>query len=689
MPKPRERNPNDKIKGKGGGRVKKDTRRQMTAKFRKELAERQRGNAESPDTQAANQTEEVTAAAVEEVGESAGNSVNKATDALHKYRQEKKRQNRQKKETGQRPDRTPPAQDIPRTPGTPATSDIPTALGNTASAREPALSNLSENFTFPGRSAKPMEPADTAAPKPPTPQERMRRQAVEDRREQFRHPKQATIPQNNEAPGSLPHYGGSHSTTGISKEHRSLGNQSINQSIKERPRRSTGPKEKPPGGAFTPKTRKSVEQAAQKRASAKTSVLTGKKPATKKVMERARHKARRDAQMKMAQRTQKAAKAAADLSKKAVVAAGKVVAAIISALAGLVGGGVLIAALCVVMLIAAFIASPFGILFSNEPSKNAVPLNTAVSQINMELTDKLADIQTGEYDSIDTQGQIPNWREVVAVFAAKTAGADDGIDVAALTSDRVERLRAVFWDMCAITSEEESIDHPATSTTEAWTETVLHITITAKTADDMRTAYQFSDYQNQALTELLAELDTMGVLLDDLSISQEKALALFRSLPDDLSPERKAVIKAACALVGKVNYFWGGKSLVIGWDSRWGTLQKVWADGSSTTGTYRPYGMDCSGFVDWTFYNATGGSYIIGHGGGAHAQHTYCTSIDWDEAIPGDLVFYPDDEHVGIVGGRDEAGNLLVIHCASSANNVVITSADGFTSIARPNYYTE
>lgn len=69
-------------------------------------------------------------------------------------------------------------------------------------------------------------------------------------------------------------------------------------------------------------------------------------------------------------------------------------------------------------------------------------------------------------------------------------------------------------------------------------------------------------------------------------------------------------------------------------------------------------------------------------------QHTYCTDIAWDEAVPGDLVFYPDDEHVGIVGGRDETGDLLIIHCSSSANNVVITGKSGFTSIARPHYYS-
>ena len=28
----------------------------------------------------------------------------------------------------------------------------------------------------------------------------------------------------------------------------------------------------------------------------------------------------------------------------------------------------------------------------------------------------------------------------------------------------------------------------------------------------------------------------------------------------------------------------------------------------------RVYGLDCSGFVDWVFYNITSGEYIIGHG---------------------------------------------------------------------------
>ena len=99
--------------------------------------------------------------------------------------------------------------------------------------------------------------------------------------------------------------------------------------------------------------------------------------------------------------------------------------------------------------------------------------------------------------------------------------------------------------------------------------------------------------------------------------------------------------------------------------------------------------MDCSGFVDWVFYNATGGQYVIGHGGGATAQHSYCTPIAWSDAQPGDLAFYPGDSHVGIVCGFDSGGNIMIIHCASGANNVVVTGKIGFTSIGRPEYFAD
>ena len=183
-------------------------------------------------------------------------------------------------------------------------------------------------------------------------------------------------------------------------------------------------------------------------------------------------------------------------------------------------------------------------------------------------------------------------------------------------------------------------------------------------------------------------LSPAGVIADTHTMEPAgEAMEVWERLPDDLSMERRMVVTYALALVEKVDYFWGGKSLVLGWDDRWGEPAEVTAEGSDTTGTEQPYGLDCSGFVDWAFYNASGGSYIIGQGGGAAAQHANCTDIAWDEVQPGDLLFYPEDEHVGIAAGRDWLGRLLVVHCASGTNGVAISHRTGFETAARPAWY--
>ena len=397
--------------------------------------------------------------------------------------------------------------------------------------------------------------------------------------------------------------------------------------------------------------------------------------------------------------SRQAAKRASSAAKRAASKAGNALRAIYAAAKSLIaaaaaGGSVVLALLVMICVIGLLIASPFGILFANEPAEStSVSLSTAIAQINVEYADKLEELQEGDYDRIIIDGAPPDWREVVAVFAVKTAGTNDSVDVVTLDADRVDRLREVFWDMVSLSSKAETIDHPDSNPNDneddSWTETVLTISIIGRTLDEMRDLYAFTDEQNNMLDELLENLDLIGGAIGNLGVTEADAKELLSALPSDLSVERREVIETACQLVGKVNYFWGGKSLVLGWDPRWGTTMQVTAAGSSSTGTYRPYGMDCSGYVDWVFYNATGGEYIIGHGGGASAQHTYCSVISWDEALPGDLVFYPQDSHVGIIGGRDESGNLLIIHCASGYNNVVITGLEGFTSIGRPVYFSD
>ncbi len=415
------------------------------------------------------------------------------------------------------------------------------------------------------------------------------------------------------------------------------------------------------------------------------------------ITRRARAAAQRKTQQTMLQTSAKnggsGAKKMGGAMVQAVQTIGRGIASAASSIVAAGGGAVVLVLILTMILVAAIVASPFGILFSNESREaGVVPLSAAVAQVNYEFNERLEALQTADdYDSISVTGQPADWIEVLAVFAVKVAGSNDAdaADVATMDADRIALLKAVFWDMTVIKTEVETINHPGSGDDDGWTERNLYITITAKTAKEMKTAYHFNRNQIAALEELLEQRDLLRELIEDVySVSGDTA-ALIRNLPEDLSPEREAVVRTACSLVGKVNYFWGGKSLVIGWDARWGELRQVTAAGSSTTGTYRPYGLDCSGFVDWVFFNQSGGSYVIGHGGGATMQHSYCTDISWADAQPGDLVFYPDNSHVGIVGGRDANGELLIIHCASGYNNVVITGKEGFTSVGRPQYYGE
>ena len=456
--------------------------------------------------------------------------------------------------------------------------------------------------------------------------------------------------------------------------------------VREKPKPNAAPREKSQRGVDI-RTRE-AEQISTQKAQPKTSV-------SKTASKRARKAVTQDTQRKMLKKSNnRAVRAAAAAAKKLAEAAAKAVKELISALASLGGGTALFIVFSIVIVAGAFLASPLGILFADEQqADDTVPLATAIAEIQGEYHVELERLQNGDFVSVQIVGQAPDWREVVAVFASKTAGAADGVDVFTLDEERVELLRQVFWDMCEITTATQTVDvpdsNPDDDVDDSHTEIALTITITAKTAEQMRLIYAFTKYQNDALDVLLENLGSLNIPIGSLTISQEDAIALLENLPDDLDPARKAVVETAVQLVGRVSYFWGGKSLTLGWDDRWGVPTEVTAAGSGSTGTIRPFGLDCSGFVDWTFYNATNGSYYPGRGGGAATQHSYCTNISWSDAQPGDLVFYPDDSHVGIVGGKDADGNLLIVHCSGGANGVVITGSAGFTTVARPDYFSD
>ena len=409
----------------------------------------------------------------------------------------------------------------------------------------------------------------------------------------------------------------------------------------------------------------------------------------------------REAAMQMALR-QQTTKMAETAVQKTAQAAGCALRSIIAAAQSLLaaiaaGGSTVVAMVLVICLIGLLIVSPFGIFFSGEDSGTGYTMPEAVSVLNGEFAARIEQIKAeNPYDELDmdnagSAAMISNWRDVLAVYAVRTTTDNASPDeVATLTEEKMEILREIFWDMNAITYWTEIVPG---GKDEADT-VILHITVTIKTHLQMADEYRFNTEQRRLLEELMQpKYQELFMALtgsyQDIELSPDEVAKIIENLPADLSENRKQVVLTAYQLLGKVHYFWGGKSLIIGWDSRWGMPMKVTAEGSSTTGTVRPFGLDCSGMVDWVFYNQSGGQYVIGHGGGATAQHTYCAPIAWGDAQPGDLVFYPGDSHVGIVCGFDSSGNIMVIHCASSENNVVVTGKSGFTSIGRPEYFAD
>lgn len=409
----------------------------------------------------------------------------------------------------------------------------------------------------------------------------------------------------------------------------------------------------------------------------------------------------REAAMQMAKR-QQVTKVAETATQKTAQAAGRALRSIIAAAQSLLaaiaaGGSTVVAMVLVICLIGLLIVSPFGIFFSGEDSGTGYTMPDAVSMLNSEFAARIEHIKAeNPYDELDmdnagSAAMISNWRDVLAVYAVRTTTDNASPDeVATLTEGKMEILREIFWDMNAISYHLETVSGGE----DEGDTVILHITVTVKDHLQMADEYRFNADQRKLLEELMQpEYQELFAALtgsyQDIELSPDEVAKIMENLPADLSEARREVVLTAYQLLGRVHYFWGGKSLVIGWDSRWGMPMEVTAEGSSTTGTVRPFGLDCSGMVDWVFYNQSGGQYIIGHGGGATAQHSYCTPIDWSDAQPGDLVFYPEDSHVGIVCGFDSGGNIMIIHCASGANNVVVTGKIGFTSIGRPEYFAD
>lgn len=120
----------------------------------------------------------------------------------------------------------------------------------------------------------------------------------------------------------------------------------------------------------------------------------------------------------------------------------------------------------------------------------------------------------------------------------------------------------------------------------------------------------------------------------------------------------------AKSIIG-VPYFWGGKYSGVGPNPDWGKLKTVTAEGSWSTGKDIPYGLDCSGFVDWAYYQLIK-ERISGGGGAAEIYGRSIHDISRSDLKIGDVGFLSgkNGDHIGMFIGRDVDGEPLFIQAA-------------------------
>ena len=168
---------------------------------------------------------------------------------------------------------------------------------------------------------------------------------------------------------------------------------------------------------------------------------------------------------------------------------------------------------------------------------------------------------------------------------------------------------------------------------------------------------------------------------ESVPLTDEELIAFVER--QNCNETRKHILSTALSLVGKIPYFWGGKS-DAGWNDEWNTPKVVTATGSSATGTILPYGLDCSGFTDWVFKSAMGVSIKAG----SWNQWDNSYAITEAELLPGDLGFMAVPgtvpvNHVLIYAGKNEDGAHMWVHC-TSGSGVVLNSPDYVEYYRRP-----
>ena len=225
-----------------------------------------------------------------------------------------------------------------------------------------------------------------------------------------------------------------------------------------------------------------------------------------------------------AKTAQQAAKAAVKATATAIKAAAAAIKGLVAAIAA--GGWVAVVIILLICLIALIVGSCFGLFFGSDSTGTGTSVTQAVSTLNGEYLSHIQEIEDAnphdrqEITSNDGVLSI-NWEDVLAVFSAKVTGAENGAQVASLDDAQVQQLRDIMWEMNTVSSSTHTESHEVevtevdedgkeTTHTETVTETILEITITHKTPEEIARQYSFNPRQNEYLA-LMSEPENQSL----------------------------------------------------------------------------------------------------------------------------------------------------------------------------------
>ena len=224
-----------------------------------------------------------------------------------------------------------------------------------------------------------------------------------------------------------------------------------------------------------------------------------------------------------AKKAERLAKKSADWVKKIVKEIKKAIESLLRIISG--ASVVLLLILILASLIAAIVASAFGIFFAGDTSAEETrTLQEVVLEINAEFNAAVENIEnTVSHDEVTKEGYQAPWPEVLSVYSVYVTTKTDGAtDVVHLTDEHVEILKDIFWQMNTITYTtevvKETIQVPDLDSDgnqkkdkdgnllykeETVSKTILHISINHLTATEEASKLSFNTEQMAQLNELL------------------------------------------------------------------------------------------------------------------------------------------------------------------------------------------